>query len=329
MIYLESKIHDPAYNLALEQFVFDALDPEQEYFMLWQNDNTIVVGKHQNTVAEINSAYVREHGIQVVRRLSGGGAVYHDLGNINFTFIAKAGNIETFDFSTFCIPVVKALEQVGVKAELTGRNDIAIDGKKFSGNSQYVRRGRVMHHGTIMYDSNLSVVSAALTPPKDKFESKGFKSVVSRVTNVRPYVKKDMDTLTFLCTLRDCMDQEYHLTSYVLSREQEEKVRTIQKERYATWEWTYGQSPAYTHLKERYVPNCGHIQLYMTVEQGVLQKLSIHGDYFGNKDTRKLGERLTGCPMEEQMLLNRLKKVFLPAYIQNLTVEQLVSLILQ
>ena len=150
MYYLESGSHDPGFNLALEQYVFDRLDRAHAYCMLWQNDNAIIVGKNQNTVGEINAAYVKEHGIRVVRRLSGGGAVYHDLGNINFTFIVDSGATAAFDFSTFCRPIVKALEHFGVHAEINGRNDMTIDGKKFSGNSQYGKQGRTMHHGTIL-----------------------------------------------------------------------------------------------------------------------------------------------------------------------------------
>ena len=180
MYYLESGSHDPGFNLALEQYVFDRMDRAHAYCMLWQNDNAIIVGKNQNTVGEINAAYVKEHGIRVVRRLSGGGAVYHDLGNINFTFIVDSGATAAFDFSTFCRPIVKALEHFGVHAEINGRNDMTIDGKKFSGNSQYGKQGRTMHHGTILYDSDLEVVEKALTVSRDKLEGKGIQSVRSR-----------------------------------------------------------------------------------------------------------------------------------------------------
>ena len=132
MIYIKSPSTDPHFNLALEQYVFDEMDRSQEYFMLWQNDNAIIIGKHQNTVREINSSYVKEHDISVVRRLSGGGAVYHDLGNLNFTFIVSENGLEQFDFGSFCRPIVKALGHFGVKAEINGRNDMTIDGKKFS-----------------------------------------------------------------------------------------------------------------------------------------------------------------------------------------------------
>ena len=167
--YLDLMTTDPSYNLAMEQYVFDCLPRDRMYFMLWQNDNAIIVGKYQNTIAEINEEAVRERGIRVVRRLSGGGAVYHDMGNLNFTFITDVGESNALNLKLFCEPVVRTLATLGVKAEVNGRNDITIDGKKFSGNSQYIRQGRVMHHGTIMFDFGplCGQRGAARRPDKD------------------------------------------------------------------------------------------------------------------------------------------------------------------
>ena len=198
MIYIESESFDPHFNLALEQYVFDNLDKNENYFMLWQNDNAIIVGKHQNTVAEINAEYTKENNIKVVRRLSGGGAVYHDLGNLNFTFIVSAGGgYEQFNFSDFCKPIIELLNSLGVNAVLNGRNDMSIEGKKFSGNSQYAKRGRIMHHGTIMFDSDLDIVGNSLVVSKDKIQSKGVTSIRSRVTNIKPHMQTDVSIEEF------------------------------------------------------------------------------------------------------------------------------------
>ena len=160
--------------------------------MLWQNDNAVIIGKYQNTLAEINQPYVEAHKIKVVRRLSGGGAVYHDLGNLNYTYITDAGELGTLNMRVFCEPIVKALAEFGVTAEINGRNDMTIHGKKFSGNAQYIRHGRVMHHGTLLYNSDLSAVSKALQVDPEKIRAKGMESVRSRVTNIRRYLKEDV-----------------------------------------------------------------------------------------------------------------------------------------
>ena len=169
--YIDVKSTDPAFNLALEQYVFDTLPRDRNWFLLWRNRNAIVIGRHQNTLAEINEAAVREHNVTVVRRLSGGGAVYHDLGNLNFTFIQDASQRGQLDMGLFCRPVAQALQTMGVDAQVNGRNDITIDGQKFSGNSQYVREGRVMHHGTILYDSDLDMVSQVLRADPEKIQA--------------------------------------------------------------------------------------------------------------------------------------------------------------
>ena len=182
MIFIESDCHDPYFNLAMEQYVFDRLPREEDYFMLWPNENTIVVGKYQNTAAEVNASFVREHKIPVARRLSGGGAVYHDLGNINYTFITDAQKGSRLNFEKFCRPLVRVLQSLGVPAQVSGRNDVTIEGMKCSGSSQYIREGRIMHHGTILFDSDLDVLGKALIVPEDKIVSKGVASVRSRVT---------------------------------------------------------------------------------------------------------------------------------------------------
>lgn len=329
MYYIESPSHDPYYNLALEEYVFERLDRSHSYFMLWQNDNAIIVGKHQNTIAEVNAAYVKERGIQVVRRLSGGGAVYHDLGNINFTFIVDSGETAIFDFSSFCQPVVKALGQFGVQAEINGRNDITIEGKKFSGNSQYGRSGRIMHHGTIMYDSNLEVVAQALCVSQDKLESKGVKSIHSRVTNVKPYLLEEVSTDVFFATLRAFMTEEYQLQPYVLTGEQLEEVVQIQKARYDQWDWNYGKSPTYHLHKERRVEGCGKLEIFMDVERGYLKALAFYGDYFSTDNPSQLVPLLLGCKMEETAVRTALGTTEISRYFNHMDLLTFISILLE
>lgn len=327
MRYIYSHSTDPYWNLALEQHVFDRLDRAYDYFMLWQNSNAIIVGKYQNTAAEINPDYVRENGIAVVRRLSGGGAVYHDLGNLNFTFIADSQEAG-FDFSTFCAPVMRALATLGVRAELSGRNDMTIDGKKFSGNSMYVKNGRVMHHGTIMYDSDLRVLSSALNVPKDKIESKGVQSVRGRVTNIKPYMKEDIPIDRFIHALRGFMFQEYAMEEYRLTEDDYTSVRKLRDEVYSTWEWNFGASPQYSVHKKRRVEGCGKIEIFMEVKQGVIQDIRFYGDFFGNGDHSDFNALLKGRQLSEKDLRSALYGIPVGDYFRNLSCDDLISILL-
>ncbi len=259
MYYIPSASTDPYYNLALEQYVFDSFSKDHSYFMLWQNDNAIIIGKHQNTVSEINAAYVAEHGIRVARRLSGGGAVYHDMGNLNFTFITDSER-EAFDFSMFCKPIQMALAGMGVRVDISGRNDMTIDGKKFSGNAQYIKKGRVMHHGTLMFDTDMTVLAGALNVSADKIESKGIRSVKSRVTNIKPYMSGQNFTLQdFWEALRQYMFRENGMEHYGLTVDNLTAVKKLKDEVYSTWDWNYGASPAHSIQKARRVEGCGKL----------------------------------------------------------------------
>ena len=328
MLYLESTSTDPYYNLALEQMVFDGPGQQETCCMLWQNDNTIVVGKHQNTLQEVNMAYVREHGVRVARRLSGGGAVYHDMGNVNFTFIAPHAGGE-MDFSSFCRPVAAALAELGVTTEISGRNDMTIDGRKFSGNSQYVKHGRVMHHGTILYDSDLSVVGQALKVPEDKITSKGLQSVRSRVTNVRPYVKENFPTEVFLERLRDTLWEMYPMERLKLTAEQKAQVEHLRAALYSTWGWNFGTSPPCQIVKKRRIEGCGQLEVHMDVEQGTLKALHFYGDYFSMEEPEKLAELLLGCALEESALTERLNGVEPGRYFKGMERDSLCRLLLQ
>ncbi|MBT9259920.1 MAG: lipoate--protein ligase, partial [Clostridiales bacterium] len=184
MIFVENgPIYDPRINLAIEEYILRHLDKEQTYLLFYINDPSIIIGRNQNTLEEIDDAYCREHGIHVVRRLSGGGAVYHDRGNLNFSFITKDDGQSFMNFRKFTEPVVEALRALGVPAELTGRNDIQVGDRKISGNAQFTTGGRMFSHGTLMLSVDLDRVSRALRPKAEKFQSKSTKSVRARVAN--------------------------------------------------------------------------------------------------------------------------------------------------
>jgi lipoate-protein ligase A len=318
-LYIKSDSTDPYKNLALEQTIFDRLDRNHNYFMLWQNHNSVIIGCHQNTVEEINTAFIRERNITIARRLSGGGAVYHDLGNLNFTFITDAENMESLDFSAFCIPIQKALLSFGVKVEITGRNDMTVDGKKFSGNSQYIKQNRVMHHGTILYDSDLNMISQALNVSKDKIESKGIKSIKSHITNIRPYMKKDVSIDIFWESLQKYMFAEYNMKELILPKVVEKEVERLRKTVYSQWSWNYGASPSYNLKKERRIEGCGKIEILLDIaKEGLIQNMTIYGDFFGTRDIRELTARLIGCPMEIGKIRHALEGINLSLYFNNL-----------
>ncbi|MDR2124494.1 MAG: lipoate--protein ligase [Desulfovibrio sp.] len=327
MYYIESPSTDPHFNLALEQYIFDALDKTRDYCMLWRNHNAIIVGRFQNTAAEINAAYVKKHGISVVRRLSGGGAVYHDLGNVNFTFIVRRGTPGAFDFASFCGPVGRALASLGVRAEISGRNDMTIDGKKFSGNAQYYKRGMVMHHGTILYDSDLSVVAEALAVPKDKFASKGISSVRSRITNVKEHMSADIPVQRFVAVLREALIREHQMVPCALSPEDLQGAAALQRRVYDTWDWNYGASPACNIRREQRIDGCGKLEIHMNVERGVILDIAFFGDYFGNEDSGELANLLRGRRLERTELEAALTGTDIGAYFHNLDTGRFLDII--
>ena len=327
MRYLESTNHDPRWNLALEQYLFDHADRSHGYLMLWQNANTIVVGKYQNTVAEINNEYVREKNISVVRRLSGGGAVYHDLGNLNFTFIVDASDVERINFRMFCEPIMRALATFGVTAELSGRNDITVEGKKISGNAQYLKEGRVMHHGTILFDSDPTVIGNALQVDREKLASKGVKSVVSRVTNLRAHLPEGTTLADFKARLVEELGKSETMESMELSEEALARIEEIKRERYDTWEWNYGRSPGYTDSRRKRIEGVGTVEAALTVKNEVIREIRFFGDFFAEGEVSELEQILVGCHREREALLERLAECDCGAYIRGLTAEELVSLL--
>jgi len=331
MYFIESESYDPAFNLALEQFVFDCLGRAHSYFMLWQNDNSIIIGKHQNTAAEINQSFVNTHKINVVRRLSGGGAVYHDLGNINFSFITDSSDDRKIDFSMFCKIIQKALVSFGIAAVVSGRNDITVDdGKKISGNAQYTREGRVMHHGTLLYDTNLDMLSNALNVTDDKLDTKGIKSVKSRVANIRRYMKIDMPAESFRAELKNYLVKELDLNECLLSPSDVTKIAEIKENRYSKWSWNFGSSPPYNIRKIRRIEDCGKIELFLNVgKEGIIENIAFYGDFFNNDDLSLLAERIKGSHLEYNELFSLLKDIDLSRFFYNITSEGFLALVFE
>ena len=327
--YLDISSTDPAYNLALEQYLFEHLPLGQNCFLLWQNDSAVIIGKHQNTLAQINEPFVHAHGIQVVRRLSGGGAVYHDLGNLNFSFITDNRGDSGIRFCDFCLPILELLKKLGIQGELTGRNDMTVDGRKFSGNAQYIHAGRILHHGTIMFDSDLTTMECALHVDPSKIQAKGISSVRSRVTNLRPFLSSDLTLSQFRTRLLDHVlcTASGHIQPILLTPRDQEAIQLICNSRYRTWAWNYGQSPPCTVVKQKRFDSCGSIELYLVIEQGIITQATFRGDFFGVEDPQHIANLLIGQRAEAGAYQRALKNIDVSAYFSGLTSSELLSML--
>ncbi len=318
---------DAAWNLAAEQYIFDSFPGDRDYLILWQNRRAVIIGKYQNTAAEINEDYVRRKNIQVVRRLSGGGAVYHDLGNLNYTVIADTAAGSRIDLALFCGPLVRTLAGFGVQAEISGRNDVTVDGKKVSGNAQYRKNGRVMHHGTVLFDSDLAAVSSALHADAEKLSGKGVDSVRSRVTDLKPYLPKGIGMGRFKKAFLKELSRDEGFERLVLSEADRAAVSRLADERYRRREWNYGASPACTLLKKRRIEGCGTVELYITLEKDRIAALSVRGDFFGGDGLDSLEKALTGLSPERRICEEALKPLPVEEIIHGLSKEAFLTLL--
>ena len=329
MIFIESDSFDPYWNLALEEYVFESMPKDQDYFLLWQNDNAVIVGKFQNTMAEIDLDYVEKHGIRVARRLSGGGAVYHDLGNVNYTFITDAGNMEELNLHAFCEPLQKTLVKLGVPAEISGRNDVLINGMKCSGSSQYLRRRRVMHHGCVLFDTDVTILGSALNYRPEKYVSKATESVRSRVTNISSYMDSTVSVDQFKHLLKQYMVEGQKLETYTLTVADRAAVQKLRDEKYSTWEWNFGASPKYDATVSEYIEGCGFVELSYNVEKGFIRDFKSQGDYFGSGDPEDLRQKLIGCEIRREALEAALQNIRISHYYSGLTLDRFLDLLLR
>lgn len=295
MKYIKTDYRIPAYNMAMEDLIINHL-PEDDYLTFYIHDPSIIIGQHQNTIEEINQEYCSEKGINIQRRLSGGGAVYHDHGNLNFSFIVRGTKEDVNNFDVLTRPVIKTLEKLGVTAELSGRNDLLIDGKKFSGNAQYFRNGRLLQHGTILFNSEMSELAKSLKVKEIKIQSKGVKSVASRVTNVMDYLPDKSITIEeFKDLLIKTIGEIYPLEEYVLSSEEEKIHKDLVENKFLTYDWNYGKSPVYNIEKTEKFPS-GIIELKLDIKKGIIEEIRIFGDFFVRTPISELEKKLTGIP---------------------------------
>lgn len=322
MEYIEGESTDPAFNLAMEEHLYRSLkEGAGGYFLLWRNKPSIIVGRFQNTAQEVNRAYLDERAIPAVRRISGGGTVYHDLGNLNYTFIVHNTPGESLDFTPLALPVVRTLKGLGVEAEFNGRNDLTIGGRKFSGAAQHMDHKRLLHHGTLLFDSDLSVLGEALTADREKFTSKGFDSVRSRVTNIKPHLPSPLSMEEFMEKLKETMDWA---SPRLLTEEERRSIIKLRDEKYSSWEWNWGESPEYTERKERRFP-WGKVEALLKVKEGLVSDVHFFGDFFGEEERGDLQALLRGCPLRAEDLQERLTPFPLDRFFRGASVEEFVK----
>jgi lipoate-protein ligase A len=326
MRYIENNSVNPRYNLALEEYVAKELEIDKKIIILWQNEPSVIVGRFQNTLEEINTDYIKDNNINVVRRITGGGAVYHDLGNLNFSFIEKTES-RALDFYKYNERIIVALSKLGINAQHNSRNDIAIEGKKFSGNAQHIFRDRILHHGTILFNSNLNNVQKALNVGPEKFSSKATKSVKSRITNVINYMENPVSIEIFKNVLLATLFNNMPRIEYRLTKTQIKDIEKLKTEKYDTWEWNYGSSPKFNVSKTQRF-KWGKIDIKIEIKEGIIENVKIFGDFFTNENIEELEQGLRYKRYERDDILKVIETKKIGRYFPGLTNEEFLGILL-
>lgn len=299
MRYINYLGQDAYDNIAMDSWLLDNLKPTEPVFALWQNKRAVIVGQNQNTFGEINQDYIDKNNVQVVRRVSGGGAVYHDLGNICFTFFVPVEKSSSVNFKQFVQPMYEALHSLGIDAKITGRNDLEVDGKKISGNAQRYAGGYLMHHGTLLWNTDVDAMVHALNVADEKFISKAAKSVRARVGNIKDYAPKDLTIEKFIDELRYFLTNRGQDDEIVLSPAQLEGIKNLRDQKFATWDWNYGNSPKFDFENHAKFTG-GSIDVQVNVTQGIIQDINFKGDFLGVRDWREIKDLFVGVPFEKK-----------------------------
>lgn len=328
MIFIDNEgITDPSINLALEEYALRNFKPHQDYLLFYINEPSIIIGRYQNTLEEINLSYTVEKGIHVIRRISGGGAVYHDFGNLNFSFMTDYDVRNLNNFRKFAEPVIKILNRMGVPAEMKGRNDVVANDKKISGNAQFSTGKRMFSHGTLLFDTALGEVANALNVKMSKIESKGHKSVRSRVANISEFLTEKMTIEAFREAILTGLYQEKpNFETYRLTEEEWKAVYDLRKEKYKSWDWNFGRSPDFNvHRSKRFA--IGEIDIRLMVKKGEIVNMKIYGDFFGREPVENIEKMLLGKKYEFNTIHNILKDLDMKLYFGDIPADELIQLI--
>lgn len=328
MIFIDNEgNNDPTYNLALEEYAMRNFAADNDYLLFYVNKPSIIIGRNQNTLEEVNQEYVTQNGIHVVRRVSGGGAVYHDFGNLNFSFITNHDVKSLSNFKKFTAPVIKVLRELGLNAELKGRNDIEVDGKKISGTAQFSNSKRMISHGTLLFDTDLSEVAKALHVKMNKIESKGHKSVRARVANISEFLDKKMSMEEFKKLLLLGLEGESEpFEVHHLTKDEWKGVEDLRAKKYNTWEWNYGSSPNFNVKRTMRFP-IGEIDVRIFVEKGKIREFKIYGDFFGFLPVKDIEDKLLGIRYELNDIIEALKNIDVKEYFGALEKDEFINLV--
>ena len=317
---------DPAYNLALEEIM--SAQADAPFIMLWRNRPAVILGRNQNACREFDAAYARENGIAVVRRMTGGGAVYHDLGNLNYSVFSFEDDADGrfSDFATFAEPVLAALRSLGIDAGFSGRNDILVGGRKVSGSAKRVHDGRILFHGTLLFDADMDAMAAVLTPPQAKIEAKGVSSVRARVANLREFLPHLTCDAFRLALEHEFLERSGLDAPRPVPGNWVREAERLADERYRSWEWTFGASPDFTFERTRRFP-CGSVTVSLDVHQGIVRHADFSGDFFGAVPSSGLADALAGCPHSMESMREALRGFEVGRFIAGLELEDLLALL--
>ena len=317
---------DPYFNLSSEEFLLE--NTTTDVFMVWRNEKSVIIGKNQNAYGEADLEFCKKNDIKLVRRLTGGGAVFHDPGNINFSFVTDARDDGEIDFLPFINKITDVLFELGVKASANGRNDIEAAGCKISGNAQCVHnckdgRRRLLHHGTLLFSADMSSLAEALMPDREKIESKGIKSVKSRVINIADIAEyKGPDSPEEFCRLL-CQRLGDGSTDS-LTDDEIKCIERLREEKYSRWEWNFGESPHFLTVKKKRFPY-GTVEVSFSARKGIIEKIKINGDFFALYDISELEKRLIGASLQAEKLQGALSDV--GKYIHGAETAEIIKLI--
>ena len=324
MRYLRNTHTNPYYNMAFDEFCLESLNIDEPVFFLWQNRPSVIIGLNQEVNTEVNLDYLQKNDIALVRRVSGGGAVYHDFGIMNYTIVGRSEDLER-DYPEYAGMMMKALQKLGIPATLSGRNDILVDGKKVSGFAKRVSKDRLMVHGTLMYNVDLDTLTEALNPPSTKLESKGIASVRSRVANLCELLPDITDIQMLIQRLEAILSENYQDKEYVLSEAELAQIQKIADEKFATWEWIYGRSPKATLVHSARLA-CGTVEIHLTLTENRITSCRFGGDFLGNLPTSEVEAALTGSPYEMNTIRECLSKMDISRYFDGAVPDDLVKI---